>query len=77
MMNQAFNPNMMTGMLKNNVTMVLSSMIQLGWVNLFYQGFVVAKVPFPLTQHFRSILNINKFNPLSEMIFLIVKFESI
>ena len=46
---KSFNPNMMTGMLKNNVSMVLSSMIQLGWVNLFYKGFICAKVPFPLT----------------------------
>lgn len=55
-MNSAFNPNQMTGMLKNNVSMVLSNMIQLGWVNFFYKGFILSKVPFPLTQHFKGML---------------------
>jgi hypothetical protein len=40
----------MAGMFKNNISMAFSTMIQLAWVNYFYSGFILAKVPFPLTQ---------------------------
>ena len=50
------NPEMMTGMLKNNLSMVASTMGQMAWVSYFYSGFILAKVPFPLTQKFRTML---------------------
>ena len=31
-------------------------MLTMAWVNYFFSGFVVAKVPFPLTQRFREML---------------------
>ena len=53
-MSKSFNPNQMAGMLKNNITMAFSTMIQFAWVNFFFSGFILAKVPFPLTQQFKS-----------------------
>jgi hypothetical protein len=49
-------PTMMTDMLKRNVGMVIPQMITGGFVHVFISGFVVAKVPFPLTQRFRLLL---------------------
>lgn len=49
-------PNAMTGMMKNNLGMMVPQMLTMAWVNFFFSGFVVAKVPFPLTQKFRSML---------------------
>lgn len=49
-------PNMMTDMLKKNLNMIVPQMLTAAWVNFFFTGFVVGKVPFPLTQRFRSML---------------------
>lgn len=46
----------MTGMMKNNLGMMVPQMLTMAWVNFFFSGFVVAKVPFPLTQKFRGML---------------------
>ena len=50
------NNNMLSDMLKNNLSMGLSTMLQFAWVSYFFSGFILAKVPFPLTQGFRSML---------------------
>jgi len=47
---------MMTDMLKNNLSMTLSTMLNYAWVSYFFSGFILAKVPFPLTQKFRGML---------------------
>ena len=49
-------PNMMTDMLKKNMGMIVPQIVTGAWVNFFFSGFVVAKVPFPLTQRFRVML---------------------
>ncbi len=50
------NNNMMSDMLKNNLSMAVSTMLQFAWVSYFFSGFILAKVPFPLTQKFRGML---------------------
>ena len=47
---------MMTDMLKKNLNMIVPQMMTAAWVNFFFTGFVVGKVPFPLTQRFRGML---------------------
>lgn len=49
-------PTMMTDMMKRNVGMIVPQMLTGGFVHFFFSGFVVAKVPFPLTQRFRLML---------------------
>jgi ER membrane protein complex subunit 3 len=76
-------PSAMTGMMKNNLGMMVPQVrdrgptrvgdrskgwcapdtcicarqvLTMAWVNYFFSGFVVAKVPFPLTQRFREML---------------------
>lgn len=50
------NPEMMTGMLKNNLFMAIVTPLQYGVISTFFSGFLVGKVPFPLTQRFRELL---------------------
>ena len=56
MPNMSLNPAMMTGMLKNNLSMAVSTMGMFAWVTHYLSGFILAKVPFPLTQKFRIML---------------------
>ena len=49
-------PNMMMDMMKRNMSMVVPQILIAAWVNFFYSGFITAKVPFPLTQRFRAML---------------------
>jgi ER membrane protein complex subunit 3 len=56
MSNPMMNPNMMGGMLKNNLFMTIMTPLQYGLINHFFSGFIIGKVPFPLTQTFRSML---------------------
>jgi hypothetical protein len=56
MSNPMMNPNMMGGMLKNNLFMTIMTPLQYGLINHFFSGFIVGKVPFPLTQTFRTML---------------------
>jgi len=52
----SMNPAAMTDMLKNNLTMIVSSMGMFGWISYLFSGFILAKVPFPLTQKFKVML---------------------
>ena len=45
----------MDGM-KNNMMFMVSNMVMIGWISYFFSGFVLVKVPFPLTMTFKSML---------------------
>ena len=49
-------PSLMTNMLTKNLSMIVPNMLTAAWVNFFFTGFVVGRVPFPLTQRFRGML---------------------
>jgi hypothetical protein len=49
-------PSAMSNMMKNNLGMMVPQMLTMAWVNFFFSGFIVARVPFPLTQRFRGML---------------------
>mmetsp|Transcript_33045 Transcript_33045/g.55307 ORF Transcript_33045/g.55307 Transcript_33045/m.55307 type:complete len:257 (-) Transcript_33045:511-1281(-) len=53
---QPADPSMLVDMMKKNLGMVVPQMLIYNWVTFFFSGFVVAKVPFPLTMRFRSML---------------------
>jgi len=46
---------MMAG-LKTQMVMMVPQMVIMGWINFFFQGFVLIKLPFPLTLGFKSML---------------------
>ncbi|MCO5600087.1 hypothetical protein L7F22_054195 [Adiantum nelumboides] len=49
-------PNMAMDMMKKNLSMIIPQTLTFAWVNFFFSGFVAAKIPFPLTQRFRPML---------------------
>ncbi|KAL6562302.1 hypothetical protein OROGR_003309 [Orobanche gracilis] len=49
-------PNMAMDMMKKNLSMIIPQTLTYAWVNFFFSGFVAAKIPFPLTQRFRGML---------------------
>eukprot|EP00898_Chlorokybus_atmophyticus_P006412 jgi/Chlat1/6772/Chrsp50S06462 len=49
-------PTMVVDMMKKNLTMIVPQVATGAWVNFFFAGFITARVPFPLTQRFRSML---------------------
>lgn len=54
--NPMMNPENMMGMLKNNLFMTVATPLQYGLISHFFSGFLIGKVPFPLTQRFRELL---------------------
>ncbi|KAH3762040.1 ER membrane protein complex subunit 3 [Pelomyxa schiedti] len=48
--------NSMMDMMKNNVTMMVPQLLLMSWVSFFFSGFLVLKLPFPLTQRFKVML---------------------
>jgi len=46
---------MMDGM-KKQMVMMVPQMVIMGWINFFFQGFVLIKLPFPLTLGFKSMM---------------------
>nr|CAG8435146.1 12382_t:CDS:2 [Entrophospora candida] len=46
---------MMEGM-KKNIAMIIPQTLIMGWINFFFSGFVLIKLPFPLTLRFKSML---------------------
>ncbi|KAG0167441.1 ER membrane complex subunit 3 [Apophysomyces sp. BC1034] len=57
--NPMTDPDMMEGMMegmKKQLMNMVPQMVIMGWINFFFQGFVVIKLPFPLTPRFKSML---------------------
>ena len=50
------NPNQMMGMMKNNMSFMIPNMLKMAWISNFLSGFVLVKVPFPLTLRFKPML---------------------
>lgn len=46
----------MMGMLKGNMLTMISQTLIMSWINAFFAGFVILKLPFPLTIRFKSML---------------------
>lgn len=46
----------MIAMVKKQAVMFVPQSILMGWINLFFSGFVLTRLPFPLTLRFKSML---------------------
>lgn len=46
----------MMGMMKNNMAMIIPNTLIMSWINAFFSGYVIMKLPFPLTLKFKSML---------------------
>ncbi|KAF9519544.1 hypothetical protein BS47DRAFT_1336989 [Hydnum rufescens UP504] len=57
--NPLSDPGAMEGMMdgmKKQMVMMVPQMVIMGWINFFFQGFVLIKLPFPLTLGFKSMM---------------------
>lgn len=46
----------MMGMMKNQMAMIIPNTLIMSWINAFFSGYVILKLPFPLTIKFKSML---------------------
>lgn len=53
--NPMTNPDGMMGMMKNNMAFMIPNMGMMAFVSYFFSGFVVVKIPFPLTSRFKMM----------------------
>jgi len=49
-------PSVMMNMMQGNFAMMVPQMVMMGIVNYFFSGFVLGKLPFPLTPSFKGML---------------------
>lgn len=49
-------PSVMMNMMQGNFAMMVPQMLMMGIVNYFFSGFVLGKIPFPLTPSFKGML---------------------
>jgi len=49
-------PLAMMGMMKQTMFSMLPQLLQFAWVSYFFSGFVAAKLPFPLTERLKSMI---------------------
>ncbi|KAJ9094159.1 hypothetical protein QFC20_006957 [Naganishia adeliensis] len=57
--NPLADPTQMEGMMdgmKKQAVMMIPNMVIMQWINVFFSGFVLIKLPFPLTYGFKSML---------------------
>ena len=54
--NPMSNPMGMVDHMKGNMLYMLPNMVMMGIISFFFQGFVLVKVPFPLTNRFKVML---------------------
>lgn len=55
-MQAMMNPDMMGNMLKGSMFMMIQQFVMFSVIGYFFSGFINAKMPFPLAQSFRSML---------------------
>jgi ER membrane protein complex subunit 3 len=46
----------MMGMMKSQIMTVVPQTLMMGWINAFFTGFVLMRLPFPLTVRFKAML---------------------
>jgi hypothetical protein len=46
----------MMGMMKNNMGVMIPNTLIMSWINAFFSGYVIMKLPFPITIKFKSML---------------------
>ncbi|ROT35594.1 transmembrane protein [Sodiomyces alkalinus F11] len=46
----------MMGMMKNNMAMIIPNTLIMSWISAFFSGYVITKLPFPITIKFKSML---------------------
>jgi len=49
-------PMFMMNMMKQQMSFIVPQMLTMGWVGYFFTGFIPVKLPFPLTDRFKSML---------------------
>jgi len=48
-------PFAMVGAMKQNMLMIVPNMVLMGWVSYFFSGFVIVKLPFGLSDRFKTM----------------------
>ena len=54
--NPMMDPFMMMNMMKQNMAMIIPNVVLMGWISYFFSGFVIVKIPFPLTNAFKMMM---------------------